>query len=103
MLLQEKGRIAFWRIVQKSFQVDHTLHAYWETGLNVFSLETPVVFHASEAGAGDSFLQETKSTRPSRNFLKLPCRALSNFREEALKRVCFYRKVRGARNGGEPD
>ena len=80
-------------------QIDHTLHAYWETGLNVFSLETPVVFHGNEAG-GHSFLQETKSTRPSRNFWKLGRRALSNLREEALKRTCFSHKIRNARNGG---
>ncbi len=81
-------------------RTDHTLHAYWENGLNVFSLETPVVFDGNEAG-GHSFLQEAKSTRPRRNFWKLPSRALSHCREEILKRACFYRKVRGARNGGD--
>ena len=81
-------------------RTDHTLHAYWETGLNVFSLETPVVFDGNEAG-GHSFLQETKSSRPSRNFWKLGRRVLSNFREEVLKRVYFSRKVRSARNGGD--
>lgn len=81
-------------------QIDHTLHAYWETGLNVFSLETPVVFDGNEAG-GHSFLQETKSSRPSRNFWKLGRRAFSNLREETLKRTCFFRKVRSVRNGGD--
>ena len=42
------------RIVNRT---DHTLHAYWENGLNVFSLETPVVFNGNEAG-GHSFLQK---------------------------------------------
>ena len=79
-------------------QIDHTLHAYWENGLNVFSLETPVVFHGNEAG-GHSFLQEAADSRPSRNFLKLPYRVFSNLREEALKRACFSRKVRNA--GGD--
>ena len=81
-------------------QIDHTLHAYWETGLNVFSLETPIVFDGNEAG-GHSFLQETKSSRPSRNLWKLGYRALSHLREEVLKRACFYRKVWKARNGGD--
>ena len=79
---------------------DHTLHAYWESGLNVFSLETPVVFDGNEAG-GHSFLQEAKDSRPSRNLWKLGRRVLSNLREEVLKRVCFSRKVRSAGNGGD--
>ena len=81
-------------------QIDHTLYAYWESGLNVFSLETPVVFDGNEAG-GHSFLQEAADSRPERNLRKFGHRALSNLREEALKRVYFYRKVRNARNGGD--
>ena len=81
-------------------QIDHTLHAYWETGLNVFSLETPVVLDGNEAG-GHSFLQEAKGSRPDRNLWKLGRRAFSNLREEVLKRVCFYRKARNARNAGD--
>ena len=81
-------------------RTDHTLHAYWESGLNVFSLETPVVFDGNEAG-GHSFLQEAKSSRPSRNFWKLGYRALSHLREEVLKRIYFYRKVQNAKNSGD--
>ena len=81
-------------------QIDHTLHAYWETGLNVFSLETPAVFHGNEAD-GHSFLQEAADSRPSRNFSKLGRRVLSNLREEVLKRLFFNRMVRSARNGGD--
>ena len=81
-------------------QIDHTLHAYWETGLNVFSLETPVVFDGNEAG-NHSFLQEAADSRPSRNFSKLGRRAFSNLREEVLKRLFFNRKVWNARNGGD--
>lgn len=79
---------------------DHTLHAYWESGLNVFSLETPVVFDGNEAG-GHSFLQEAKDSRPNRNFWKLPNRAFSHLREETLKRVYFYRKLQQAKNDGD--
>ena len=82
------------------YQIDHTLHAYWETGLNVFSLETPVVFHENEAG-NHSFLQEARNSRPGRNLWKLPGRAFTHLREEIFKRVSFHRKVRGARNGGD--
>ncbi len=87
----------FPRIIHRT---DHTLHAYWESGLNVFSLETPVVFDGNEAG-GHSFLQEAADSRPSRNFWKLGRRVLSNLREEALKRIYFYRKVRRAKNDGD--
>ncbi len=73
-------------------RTDHTLHAYWESGLNVFSLETPVVFDGNEAG-GHSFLQEAADSRPNRNLWKLGRRALSNLREEALKRAFYYHKV----------
>ncbi len=79
---------------------DHTLHAYWETGLNVFSLENPVVIDGNEAG-GHSFLQEAADSRPSRNFWKLPHRAVSLLREEILKRVFFYRKVWKAKNSSD--
>ena len=79
---------------------DHTLHAYWESGLNVFSLETPVVFDGNEAG-GHSFLQEAKDSRLSRNFLKLPYRAFSHLREGILKRVYFYRKLWSAKSAGD--
>ncbi len=81
-------------------RTDHTLHAYWENRLNVFSLETPVVFDGNEAG-GHSFLQEAKDSRPSRNFSKIGHRVLSNLREEVLKRVYFYLKVRSAKGAGD--
>ena len=81
-------------------QADHALHAYWENGLNVFSLETPVVFHKNEAG-DHSYLQEAADSRPSRNLWKLGHRAFSHLREEILKRVYYSRKVRNARNGGD--
>lgn len=77
------------RIVHRT---DHTLHAYWESGLNIFSLETPVVFHGNEAG-DYSFLQEGAPFRPNRNFRKLGHRVFSDCREEILKRIFFYRKV----------
>lgn len=80
--------------------IDHTMHAYWETGLNVFSLETPVVLNGNEAG-NHSFLQEASNSRPSRNFWKLPSRAISNLKEETLKRISFFRKMRDARNGDD--
>ena len=100
-VVSKKGAKRFLRNCPKIIhQIDHTLHAYWETGLNVFSLETPAVFHGNEAD-GHSFLQEAADSRPSRNFSKLGRRAFSNLREEVLKRLFFNRKVRSARNGGD--
>lgn len=81
-------------------RTDHTLHAYWENGLNVFSLETPVVIDGNEAG-GHSFLQEAKDSRPNRNFWKLGNRAFAHLREEILKRASFYRKVWNAKYSGD--
>ena len=78
-------------------QADHTLHAFWETGLNIFSLETPVVFHGNEAG-DYSFLQEGAQFRSNRSFLNIGHRVFTHFREEILKRICFYRKVWTATN-----
>ena len=102
-LVSKKGAKRFLQSCPKIVhQIDHMLHAYWENGLNVFSLETPVVFDGNEAG-GHSFLQEAADSRPSRNFWKLGRRALSNLREEALKRVYFSRKVRGVRNGSDSE
>ena len=82
------------RIVHRN---DHTLHAYWESGLNIFSLETPVVFHGNEAG-DHSFLQEGAPFRPNRNFRKLGYRVFSHIREEILKRIFFFRKVWNTKN-----
>lgn len=73
-------------------QLDHTLHAYWESGLNVFSLEHPVVFHGNEAGS-HSFLQETAGGRSGWPARTLPRRFRSLLREEVLKRKFFRRKI----------
>ena len=73
-------------------QLDHTLHAYWESGLNVFSLEHPVVFHGNEAGS-HSFLQETADGRSDRPAGTLPRRIRSLLREEVLKRKFFRRRM----------
>ena len=78
------------------YRTDHTLHAYWESGLNIFSVETPAVFHGNNAG-NHSFLQEGAAFRPNRNLRRLGHRALTLCREEVLKRVFFYRKLWKAR------
>ena len=100
-LVSKKGAKRFLQNCPKIVhQIDHTLHAYWENGLNVFSLEAPVVFDGNEAG-GHSFLQEAKSSRPNRNLWKLGHRVFAHLREEILKRVYFYRKVWRAKNNGD--
>ena len=80
-------------------QYDHTLHTYWENGLNVFSLQTPVVSHGNAAG-NHSFLQE--GARKERNWSrhKLPRRAASLLKEEVLKRKHFRKRLKGAREAG---
>ena len=78
-------------------QLDHTLHAYWETGLSVFSLEHPVVMHGNEAGR-HSFLQESVGEKRSWSVQRLPRRFRSILREEILKRRFFRRKLDHAAN-----
>jgi glycosyl transferase family 25 len=73
-------------------QLDHTLHAYWESGLSVFSLEHPVVMHGNEAGS-HSFLQESRGDKRSWSVQRLPHRFMSILREEILKRRFFRRKL----------
>ena len=100
-VVSKKGASRFLKNCPKVVhQIDHTLHAYWESGLSVFSVETPVVFDGNEAG-GHSFLQEAADARPSRSLWGLGRRVLSNLREETLKRACFSRKVRAARKAGD--
>ena len=76
-------------------QYDHTLHTYWENGLNLFSLQTPVVSHGNAAG-NHSFLQEGARRESSWSRRKLPRRAASIFREEILKRKHFRKKLKDA-------
>ncbi len=75
---------------------DHTLHAYWESGLEVFSLQEPVVSHGNEAG-DHSFLQEGSRQRVHWSVPKLPRRAASVLREEILKRRYFRQKLKRAK------
>ena len=82
----------FRRYPKMVHQLDHTLHAYWESGLDVFSLKDPVVFHGNEAGS-HSFLQETAGGRSSRPARTLPPRFRSLLREEVLKRKFFRRRI----------
>ena len=83
------------RFPQIIHRCDHTLHAYWENGLNVFSLEDPVVFHGNAAG-DHSFLQEGTRKKSNLSVSKLPRRAMSILREEMLKRKHFRKKLRDA-------
>ena len=46
-------------------RADHTLHAYWENGLNVVSLDPPVALHGIDGGE-QSLLQEGTGNRPIR-------------------------------------
>ncbi|MDE0371169.1 MAG: glycosyltransferase family 25 protein [Rhodospirillales bacterium] len=75
---------------------DHTLHAHWESGLNVFSLHEPVVSHGNDAG-DHSFLQEGSHQRVHWSVPKLPRRAASILREEVLKRRYFRQKLKKAK------
>ena len=73
-------------------RTDHTLHAYWENGLNVVSLDPPVALHGIDGGE-QSLLQEGMGNRPIRPILSAPRRLYSIATEEFLKRRSFYRRA----------
>lgn len=75
---------------------DHTLHAYWENGLNVFSLEDPAVFHGNKAG-NHSFLREGTDRPSNGGIARLPRRVCSLLQEEFLKREFFFRRLQDAK------
>ncbi len=78
------------RIVHRN---DHTLHAYWESGLRTAYLDPPAASHGT-ADAEKSLLQEGSRRRKGRSILSVPRRIRSMAVEEFRKRRSFYRRTR---------
>ena len=78
------------RIVHRN---DHTLHAYWESGLRTAYLDPPVASHGIES-TEESLLQEGSRGRRKRSILSVPRRIRSIAVEEFRKRRSFYRRTR---------
>lgn len=74
-------------------QIDHSLHAYWEHGLNIFSLEPPVVHHGNQSGE-HSFLQEVQSPRHHRSITSRINRVQTELTERFRKQRMYRERVR---------
>ena len=72
---------------------DHTLHAYWENGLNIAYLDPPAAAHGIRENT-KSLLQEGTGNTPVRPLLTRPRRLYSIVSEEIRKRRSFVRRKR---------
>lgn len=77
------------------YRSDHSLHAYWENGLETFSLEPPVVYHGNQAGSY-SFLEEVTVDRRTRSAAARIRRLCTEVTKEIYRRRAFRRRVKKA-------
>ena len=82
------------------YRCDHSLHAYWENGLETFSLDPPVVYHENQAGP-HSFIGEVKVDSRSRSFVARARRLRTEVTKEFRRRRAFGRRVRQASGGDD--
>ena len=85
------------RVPRIVHQIDHSLHAYWEHGLNTFSLDPPVVHHGNQSGI-HSFRQEVQPTRHSRSLTALVKRLRTELTEDLRRRRIYRKRVRRSLN-----
>ena len=82
------------------YRSDHSLHAYWENGLETFSLDPPVVYHENQAGS-HSFLNEVKIDGRSRSVAARARRLRTELTKEFQRRRAFGRRVRKVFGGDD--
>ena len=82
------------------YRSDHSLHAYWENGLDTFSLDPPVVRHENQAGPY-SFINEAKIDGSSRSVAARARRLRTELTKEFQRRRAFGRRVRETSGGAE--
>ena len=82
------------------YRSDHSLHAYWENGLDTFSLDPPVVRHENQAGPY-SFINEAKIDGRSRSVAARARRLRTELTKEFQRRRAFGRRIREASGGAE--
>ena len=82
------------------YRSDHSLHAYWENGLEIFSLDPPVVYHENQAGPY-SFINEAKIDGRFRSVAARARRLRTELTKEFQRRRVFGRRVREASGGGD--
>ena len=81
------------RVPKIVHQIDHSLYAYWDHGLNIFSLDPPVVFHGNQSG-DHSFLQETRTPRYRRSIASLVKRFRTELVEGFKRRRIYQERAR---------
>lgn len=85
------------RVPRIVHQIDHSLHAYWEHGLNTVSLDPPVVHHGNQSGT-HSIRQEVQPTRLSRSLTALVKRLRTELTEDLRRRRIYRKRVRRSLN-----
>ena len=85
------------RVPRIVHQIDHSLRAYWEHGLNTLSLDPPVVHHGNQSGT-HSFRQEVQPTRHSRSLTALVKRLRTELTEDLRRRRIYRKRVRRSLN-----
>ena len=76
---------------------DHSLHAFWENGLETFSLDPPVVHHENHAGPY-SYIGESAADGRSRSIAARMRRLRTEITKEFHRRRAFRQRVRRARD-----
>ena len=87
----------FERVPKIVHQIDHSLYAYWEHGLKIFSLDSPVVHHGNQSGS-HSYRQEIRTVRRYRPVTELAKRLRTELREGFRERRIFKERIRELRN-----
>ena len=82
------------------YRSDHSLHAFWENGLETFSLDPPVVHHENHAGPY-SYLGESTVDGRSRSIASRMRRLRTEITKELHRRRAFRQRVRRARDEGQ--
>ena len=81
------------------YRSDHSLHAFWENGLETFSLDPPVVHHENHAGPY-SYIGESAADGRSRSIAARMRRLRTEITKEFHRRRAFRQRVRRARDKG---
>ena len=101
-IVTRKAAQAYFKYYPKIlYRSDHSLHAFWENGLETFSLDPPVVFHENQSGP-HSYLGEVKVDGRSRSAMARARRLRTEIAKEFHRRRAFKRRLRKALDGNDP-
>ena len=101
-IVTRKAAQAYFKYYPKIlYRSDHSLHAFWENGLETFSLDPPVVFHENQSGP-HSYLGEVKVDGRSRSATARARRLRTEITKEFHRRRAFKRRLRKAQDRNDP-